>query len=267
MEQMALHGKDSTRNRCARAMKSRTFDSIRAQKLIETTSEDFLAILNTSKVSANHYLRRLHNLALGLGWLPSPVLAPKLWPKPRFKEKRAITLKEHQLIIAAEKNHERKLFYELLWQIGASQSDAASLNAEQIDWTTGTVSYQRLKTGEWAQLRMGKDLEAIFKQLANQGPLFPTILKTSANDRSAEFYRRCKLLGIEGISLHSYRYAWAERAKASGYPERWAQSALGHNSRAIHQAYAKKAKVQCPSLEEYEKGTIPWPQTGGGGNP
>jgi hypothetical protein len=85
MEQMALHGKKSTRERRARAMKSRAFDSIRAQKLIETTCEDFLATLNASKVSANHYLRRLHNLALGLGWLPSPVLAPKLWPKPRFK--------------------------------------------------------------------------------------------------------------------------------------------------------------------------------------
>ena len=46
---------------------------------------------------------------------------------------RAITLKEHQLIVAAEKNHERKLFYELLWQIGASQSDAASLNAPSMN--------------------------------------------------------------------------------------------------------------------------------------
>jgi len=55
------------------------------------------------------------------------------------------------------------------------------------------------------------------------------------------------------VSLHSYRYSWAERAKKAGYPERFAQEALGHNSKAVHRAYAKKAKVTVPSLEDYEK--------------
>ena len=53
--------------------------------------------------------------------------------------------------------------------------------------------------------------------------------------------------------MHSYRYAWAERAKQCGYPERFAQEALGHNSKAVHRAYAKKAQVTLPPLEEYEK--------------
>jgi integrase len=55
------------------------------------------------------------------------------------------------------------------------------------------------------------------------------------------------------VSLHSYRYAWAERAKTAGYPERFAQMALGHNSKAVHRAYAKKAQVTLPPLEEYER--------------
>ena len=55
------------------------------------------------------------------------------------------------------------------------------------------------------------------------------------------------------MSLHSYRYAWAERAKTAGYPERFAQMALGHNSKAVHRAYAKKAQVTLPPLEEYER--------------
>jgi len=59
-------------------------------------------------------------------------------------------------------------------------------------------------------------------------------------------------LGIEGASLHSYRYARAERAKCCGYPERFAQEALGHGSKAVARAYAKKAQVKLPSLEEYE---------------
>jgi integrase len=41
-----------------------------------------------------------------------------------------------------------------------------------------------------------------------------------------------------GVTLHSYRYAWAERAKTCAMPERFAQEALGHNSKAVHRAYA-----------------------------
>jgi hypothetical protein len=55
-----------------------------------------------------------------------------------------------------------------------------------------------------------------------------------------------------GGSLHSYRYAWTERARKSGYPERFAQEAFGHNSKAVHRAYARKAKVIIPTLESYE---------------
>ena len=41
--------------------------------------------------------------------------------------------------------------------------------------------------------------------------------------------------------------------KQAGYPERFAQETLGHNSKAVHRAYARKAQVKVPSLEEYEK--------------
>jgi hypothetical protein len=36
-------------------------------------------------------------------------------------------------------------------------------------------------------------------------------------------------------------------------PERFAQAALGHGSKAIHRAYAKKAVIIVPSLEDYER--------------
>ena len=55
------------------------------------------------------------------------------------------------------------------------------------------------------------------------------------------------------MTLHSYRYAWAERAKNCGYPERFAQQALGHASKAVHRAYAKNAKVVLPPLESFEQ--------------
>jgi hypothetical protein len=34
---------------------------------------------------------------------------------------------------------------------------------------------------------------------------------------------------------------------------------LGHNSKAVHRAYAKNAKLKLPSLEEYEKRIVPMP--------
>ena len=33
----------------------------------------------------------------------------------------------------------------------------------------------------------------------------------------------------------------------AGYPERFAQQALGHNSKAVHHAYSKHAEVTVPS--------------------
>jgi hypothetical protein len=42
------------------------------------------------------------------------------------------------------------------------------------------------------------------------------------------------------------------RAKIAGYPERFAQEALGHNSKAVHRAQAKRALMKIPSLEAYE---------------
>jgi hypothetical protein len=143
MEQFQTNGKEATRTRYVRAMKSKVFDGLRGKKLIETNAEDFLAVLNNRQVSVSHFLKRVHNLALSFGWLALPVLAPRFWPKPQFKPKRSITPAEHQAILAAEHNPERNFFYQLLWEIGASQSDAASLTAENIDWPTQSRSYFR----------------------------------------------------------------------------------------------------------------------------
>jgi hypothetical protein len=37
------------------------------------------------------------------------------------------------------------------------------------------------------------------------------------------------------------------------YPERFAQRALGHNSKAVHHACSKHAEVTVPSLDDWEK--------------
>ena len=89
--------------------------------------------------------------------------------------------------------------------------------------------------------------------LPRTGPLFPKLLPMREAHRATEFKRCCRRLKITGITLHSYRYAWPERARTCGYPERFAQEALGHNSKAVHRAYARKAQVVIPSLEHYER--------------
>jgi integrase len=89
--------------------------------------------------------------------------------------------------------------------------------------------------------------------LPAEGLLFPYLATLRAGDRATEFRSRCRQLGISGVTLHSYRYAWAERARIAGYPERFAMENLGHNSKAVHRAYAKRALVKIPSLEDYER--------------
>ena len=255
MAEMASHGKPSTQERCARAMNSRSLDSIREKTLLATTSDDLLCVMRAGRNATNHYLRRLHNLAVNLGWLAWPILAKKAWPKLITARRRAVTPEEHARVLASEKNTERRAFYELLWETGCSQSDAANLRAEDIDWRKRVLVYRRMKLGEDsqpAQLTIGTRLLELLSRLPSSGKLFPTICRTSSNDRSAEFRRRCRVAGIEGISLHSYRHAWAQRAKSAGYPQRFAQAALGHSSRAVHEAYARDAIVVCPPLEAYE---------------
>jgi integrase len=226
-------------------------------KLIETTNEDLIKVLKSGGAMTNAFVRCLHSLAVGLGWLPWPILPQKLWPTVEAKPKRAIKKEEHEKILAAEKNRDRRLYYELLWETGAAQTDAAELRADYIDWQRRILSYQRKKTGEWAHLQIGKRLEELLRTLPSEGLLLPKIAASNASARSSEFCRRCRLLEINGVSLHSYRYAWAQRARACGYPQRWAQNALGHDSEAVHQAYASGGVAVCPSLEEYEKKIVP----------
>jgi integrase len=252
MEEVSRAKTGNTKERWDRAMKEEPFDLIRSRVVIETRAEHFLDVLASGTVSTNIFLRRLHNFALDMGFMPTPLIPRKRWPKIRFEEKRAIRLEEHQQILAHERNPEWRAFYSLLWLFGGSQSDIASLQSTDVDWSKKTVSYGRLKTGSNAQIHFGDAAEGILMTLPKEGPLFPMLSKWDESWRAKAFIRRCTIAKVEGVSLHSYRYAWAERAKAAGYPERFAQMALGHNSAAVHRAYAKNAEVKLPSLEQYE---------------
>ena len=245
--------KGSNHPRSERAVADPAFDLIRDKQLIETRPEHFLRVLESGKVSTNNYLRRFHNFAVDMGWLPWPVLPKKRWPAIHYKEKRAITHKEHETILAREKNQQMRAFLQCCWHIGGSQSDMAHLRAEDMDWKNLVLSFFRAKTGAAQVIHVGKALADVLRDLPSEGLLFPRLAAMDEKHRASLFQRACRRVKITGVSLHSYRYAWAERARVCGYPERYAQEALGHSSKAVHRAYARKAQVTIPALEDFER--------------
>jgi len=253
MDEAAKTKRGEAQLRWVRGMKEKPFDRIRNLPVIETRAEHFIGMLDIGTVCTNIFLRRLHNFALDMSWLPAPIIVRRQWPKIRFKEKRGVTAEEHQKILAGEQNPEWRAYYQMLWHVGGAQSDVANLCAGNVDWQHKVISFSRMKTGITVQLHVGREAEQILSDLPSEGFLFPNIAGMKESDRGKAFIRRCRLVQVNRASPHSYRYARAERAKSPGYPERFAQEALGHSSKAVHRAYARRALVKIPSLEDYEK--------------
>ena len=253
MNDFCLGKRDSTQERNQRAFASKAFNPIRSRKLVETGIDELLNFVRNLAAFNNHIFHRVHNHAVGMGWIAYPIIPPKRWPRTEKQAKRAITWAEQQRIVASEQDSERRLYYEFLWETGSGQTDAALMTAANVDWQRRILSYQRKKTGERCDLVIGSRLEGILKQLPSTGFLFPKQATLDVKHRAAEFCRRCRVAEVTGVSLHSYRYAWAERAEECGYPERFAQKALGHASKAVHRAYARGSVVSIPSMESFQR--------------
>jgi len=129
MDEIVKLKHDETLRRWLVAVKNKALDRIRALPLLETRAEHFLRAMEKGNVSTNIYLRRIHNFGLRMNWLSVPVIPKRMWPGFSFKDKRAITVDEHKMIVAREQNSERRAFYEVAWHLGASQSDIAFLVA------------------------------------------------------------------------------------------------------------------------------------------
>jgi len=65
-------------------------------------------------------------------------------------------------------------------------------------------------------VRLGVRSVESAKDLPAKLPLFPNLATGRAGDRATEFRSRCRQLNISGVTLHSYRYACAERALKCG---------------------------------------------------
>ena len=93
-------------------------------------------------------------------------------------------------------------------------------------------------------VRFNDTLAAILQRRGQAGFVFPSLAKVSQSVRGRRFGRLVARLKISGVTLHSYRYAWAERAKTCGFPERFAQEALGQPLKLIHHRAAAKSKIR-----------------------
>ena len=245
-----------TRNRLETAKKDKALQKILKLNLLQDRPRQaglFFEALNVGGISTNVFLRRFHNFALDMGYLAVPIIPRRQWPKVRYATKKAVTEEQYRQIIGREQNPEKLAFYQLLWHLGGSQTDIAILTAEAIDWTNRTVNFPRKKNHQTCAQRFGDECAAVLEKLPKQGLLLPSIARLGEGDRASYFTLRCRTLGIQGVSLHSLRYSWAERAAAVGMPERFAMMALGHKSRAIHQAYSKNLVTTIDSLEVLTK--------------
>jgi hypothetical protein len=256
-----------TQVRWMTAKKDRAFDALRHKPLFETVPEDFDSALKRGTVSTNVYLRRAHNLALRRRWIYEPVLLPDDWPAVEHKSKRGITEEEYRLIIARERNSEWRAYYHFIRETGGSQTDVANLCAENVNWhpvdefgraRTPEIAYIRCKLRRKnpppSRVELGPTLLALLKELPQEGPLFPYLRTLRQCDRALAFAKRLKTVGLNGrgLTLHCFRYSWAERAKINQVPERVAQESLGHKSNAYARSYSKGATLTVPSLEVLE---------------
>jgi hypothetical protein len=259
MHAMEQGYKDETLIRWRKAMRAAPYASLHKLVLVYTNSSHFLSVLHHPKAgtSTNKWLRILHNRALDLGWLLAPVMARKAWPPIRTKRMKAITQEQHEKLVETEFDPEFRDYLEMLWETGGSQTDVARLHRKNVDLEKRVLTYSRKKLEGLGQghaaIAIGSALSRLLEKRPLEGFLFPKLATQNDKVRASRFRKRADRLGFTDISLHSYRYAWAQRAKTAGMPLREAMAHLGHGSKAIHQAYSEKAEIVTLPLEYYEK--------------
>jgi len=243
-------GKEPTIARKCQEFRQARWKALEGKPIGETKGMDFIELLNAGGAMTAVYLHALQNMALECGDIYRPILAKKWWPKHEKVKKRAITWEEHCRLSQNVSRRSWKWYLTILWETGAAQADAADFRLDFIK--DGVMTYSRAKNGRRAAFKLSKVMLQVVQEAAGgrtSGFILPTIQREGTNCRATVFRNLCRRLGIQGVTLHSYRYAWAVRAFEMGIPERLAMVGLGHNSSAVHHAYASGARLVAPALE------------------
>ncbi|PAW79942.1 MAG: hypothetical protein B9S32_01040 [Verrucomicrobia bacterium Tous-C9LFEB] len=212
MRDMEAGYQDGTKIRWQKMMRCAPFQIIRNLPLLYTESAHFLAVLRHPKAgtSTNKWLRIMHNRAMDLGWLLSPVLVRRAWPKILTKRMQAITYDQHCQLVAKEHEPEFKLYLQMLWETGGSQTDIACLQRDNIDADQKRITYRRKKLQtqlfHGAAIVIGPNIQHLLDQLPKEGFLFPRLRLQPEGIRASRFAKQCRKLKITGVSLHISGY-------------------------------------------------------------
>jgi integrase len=183
MNDMAEAYRGSTLHRWKVVIKSQPFQELRKIQLLDTERTHFMSVLQHPKAgtSTQKWLRIMHNRALDLAWLLTPVMARRFWPKLNTKRAKAITFEQHTRLIEAVKEDEFRRYLQMLWEIGGSQTDTARLRRDNVDIFNRRLTYSRKKLESRGRgsvaIVIGDDLMKLFDELPQQGYLFPTLAK------------------------------------------------------------------------------------------
>ena len=144
----------------------------------------------------------------------------------------------------------------LLLDHGLRVGEVAGLQAEHVDLELGTLQFYRPKVDQTQTHRLSEDTYAALErylhrdQLAHSGPL----LRGSRKDGDLEGQMSSRAinlrvehlgaqLGIEQLSPHDCRHAWATRAATHGTDPFALQEAGGWSSLAMPRRYVQRAKI------------------------
>ena len=148
-----------------------------------------------------------------------------------------------------------------MWFTGASNTDAANMKAGNVKWDEDVLEYKRgkwIKPKDHAPVRVaiakGGKFEKLLKSLPKTGNLFPDLSQIRKANRSRIFAKIIETLGIPKVTIHGYRFAFAERAKKGGMSAEDRMANLGHANYEMTSHYDKNAKVVPESIEVLDGG-------------
>jgi len=266
------------------AWNNNCWNGLRHKRCIDTTPRDF----ELATQDAGPYLiamgKQIHNYAVGHGLIPYPIMGKEMWPiREGGKMSRTVTEEDHLKIINLIQDETLNSFNQyvkhnpsttrkqwrdewenwlwFLWWTGASSKDAANMKAENIKWKEGVIEYNRakwVKPEKHAPVRVGISkggkLEALLKKLPKKGLLFPLLQTVRSCNRSRNLALWADWVGVEKVTPHGYRFAFAERAKEMGMSAEDRMTTLGHKEFLQTSHYDQEAQVIPASIETIEDG-------------
>lgn len=253
------------------------WDNIRHKRCIDTVAADFEKSLKGAGLGLIEFGQLLHNHATDHNLIPYPVMGKKCWPRAiRKNMSRALTEEDHRTLLkhiqdpqlapfkrASERNlpttpkqwrDEWENWFWFLWWTGASNKDAANIRAEDIDWKANCIKFSRTKTSTKSTVAIGQSLRTLLKKLPTKGYLFPCLQNMTTSNRSRTFRILADWCGLEKVTLHGYRFGWAERAKETGMTTEDRMASLGHKTPQMAAHYDEGADYIPASIEIIEGG-------------